>query len=415
MQAVILGAGASTRFYPLSEGRPKCLIPLMGKPILAWTIEALGKLAIKKIVLVNTGDSQIKDYFGDGKKFGVEITYVTQDKPLGMGDALLTAKDYLQEEFFLLNAHHLDIDNFSQLMIEKKREADAVLLAEEKENFWEFGVLDLKDDQALKLMEKPPKNQEFSRTCVVGIYLLTKDFLPVLAKTPRDQYQFEIALDQFMKLKKVKVVKTKLKPVSLKYPWDLLKVKDYLLEKMPHQISRGAKIGKGVILVGKMKIEDGVTIHENAVIKGPVYLGKNVLVGNNALIRDGAILEENARVGAFSEIKNSLFLPGATLGSGFVASSIIGENCRLAHNFTTANRRFDRKVIKVKIKEKEVETGLDDFGVLLGENVYTGIGVGTMPGITIGKNAVIGPGTFVFDDVLPGTKYFTEFKNKQVK
>ncbi|MBI5465032.1 hypothetical protein HY946_00280 [Candidatus Gottesmanbacteria bacterium] len=188
--------------------------------------------------------------------------------------------------------------------------------------------------------------------------------------------------------------------------------KNYLLEKNPHRISRGAKIGKGVILVGKMIIEEGATIFENAVIKGPVYIGKNVLVGNNALVRDGSVLEENCRIGAFAEVKNSIFLPHSSLGSGFVASSIIGENCRLAHGFVSANRRFDRETVRVKIKREEVDTGLDDLGVIMGEGVQAGIGVGTMPGITIGKGATIGPGTFVFEDVPPGVNYSTEFKSK---
>ncbi|TSC53156.1 MAG: bifunctional UDP-N-acetylglucosamine pyrophosphorylase / Glucosamine-1-phosphate N-acetyltransferase, partial [Microgenomates group bacterium LiPW_16] len=119
---------------------------------------------------------------------------------------------------------------------------------------------------------------------------------------------------------------------------------------------------------------------------------------------------ENSRVGALSEVKGSIFLPGSTLGSGFVASSIIGQHSRIAHGFVSANRRFDRKTIKVKVKGEEVDTGLDDLGVIMGEGVEAGIGVGTMPGVTIGKKATIGPGTFVFEDIPPGVNYYTQFK-----
>lgn len=410
MQAVILAAGASTRFYPLSDSLPKPMVSLLGQPILAHTLAALTKMEIRDIILVVGKDSSIKDYFADGKKYGVRITYVIQDKPLGMADGLLHARKLIREDFFLLHGHHLDIGEFILPLVEKKRTADGVLLVQERENPWEFGVVKIENGRIVNLVEKPNKGKEPSNNCVVGIYLLTPDFLTFLEKVKPSHYQLEEALDKFSKERKLAAEVTDKDTVSLKYPWDLLQLKNYLLEKNPHQISRGAKIGKGVILVGKMVIEDGATVYENAVIKGPVYLGKDVLVGNNALVRDLSCLEEGSHVGAFSEVKNSLFLPHSHLGSGFVASSIIGENCRLAHGFVTANRRFDRKSIRVNIKGKEIDTGLDDLGVIMGDNVYAGIGVGTMPGKTIGKGAVIGPGTFVFEDIPAGTNYYAEFK-----
>lgn len=410
MQAVILTAGASTRFYPLVEGRPKPMVYLLGKPLLAWTIASLVKMEIREIILVVSQDSPVKDYFGDGQKFGAKITYVVQEKPLGMGDALLKAKKMVKEDFFLLHGHHADIGEFIRPMVEKKRMSDGVLLVEERENFWEYGVLELDGDRPRGLVEKPARERKSGRPCVVGIYLLTPDFIPFLEKVTPSHYQLETALDKWIKAKNIRIVRAEKETVSLKYPWDLLKIKNYLLEKTPHQISRGAKIGKGVILVGKMIIEDGATILENAVIKGPVYIGKNVLIGNNALVRDGSVLEEGCQVGAFAEVKNSIFLPHSSLGSGFVASSIIGESCRLAHGFTSANRRFDRKTIWVMVKNEKIDSGLDDLGVIIGEGVYAGIGVGTMPGKTIGKGAIIGPGTFVFEDIPPGINYYTQFK-----
>ncbi len=417
MQAVILAAGASTRFYPLSESQPKPMVTLLGKPILAHTIQALAKINIKKIILVTGPDSSIKDYFGDGQKFGVGISYVTQEKPLGMADALLRADNLIKEDFFLLHGHHFDIGEFAVSMVQKKGASDGVLLVQERINPWEFGVVQLENERIVSLTEKPEKGKEPSNKCCVGIYLLSPEFIPFLKKISPSHYQLETGLDLYSKEKKVLAEITEKETISLKYPWDLLNLKNYLLQRIEHKISRGAKIGKGVLLSGKVVIEEGVSVMENAVIKGPAYIGKNVLVGNNALVRDYSSLEEETHVGAFSEVKNSLFLPGASLGSGFVASSIIGEGCRLAHGFTTANRRFDRKPVKVTIKDKEVDTGLEDLGVIMGNNVYAGIGVGCMPGKTIGKGTIIGPGTFVFEDVPPNCDYKTEFKNivKNVK
>ena len=411
MQAVILTAGASTRFYPLSESIPKAMVSIMGKPILAHTILALAKMDIRDIILVVSPNTSFKNYLGDGQQFGTKINYVIQDKPLGMADGLLRARKLIHDDFFLLHGHHLDIGEFIKPMVDKKRMTDGVLLISERDNPWEFGVVGLNNEKIISLVEKPTKGTQASNLCVAGIYLLTADFLPFLDKIKPSHYQLEMALNEWAKIKNLAAYQGQTTPVTLKYPWDLLNIKNYLLQRSDHRISRGAKIGKGVILVGKMVIEDGVTVMENAVIKGPVYLGKNVLVGNNALVRDGTVLEENCRVGAFSEVKNSLFLPNSSLGSGFVASSIIGQDCRLAHGLTTANRRFDRQTINVNVKGKIVDSGLNDLGVIMGDGVYAGIGVGTMPGRTIGKGAIIGPGTFVFEDVPTGVDYRTEFKN----
>ncbi len=409
MQAVILAAGASTRFYPF-EGKPKCMVPLLGRPILAHTIASLVKIGINELVIVTGKDSPISSSFGNGGRFGVKISYAIQEKPLGMGDALLQVGKMIKEDFLLLHGHHVDIEEFAALMMERKRTAEGVLLTEARENPWDYGVVGFDGDLIKEIVEKPKKGEEQSKICIVGIYLLTPTFLSFLEKVKLHHYQFEEALGKFAKTNNLKAVIAPRSTMSLKFPWDLFSLKNYLLSRLPHRISRGAKIGKGVILVGKMIIEEGATIYENAVIKGPAYIGRNVLVGNDALVREGTSLEEDSRVGAFSEIKDSIFFPHSSLGSGFIASSIIGENCRLAHGFISANRRFDRQTIKVKVKGNKVDTGLDDLGVIMGEGVQAGIGVGTMPGVTIGQKVKIGPGSFVFEDIEPGLNYYTQFK-----
>ncbi|MBI5465596.1 NTP transferase domain-containing protein, partial [Candidatus Gottesmanbacteria bacterium] len=254
MQAVILAAGASTRFCPLADDVPKCMIPLLGKPILEWTVSSLAKMGIGDIILV-TPPAGVNITTPPG----CEPKVVVQGKPLGMANALLCAKKFIKEDFLLLHGYHLDVGDFIKPMVEKKRNSEAVLLAEERQNFWEYGVLELENERAKGLVEKPAKSQELTKECVVGIYLLTPDFIPLLEKIPSSHYQLEMALDKWMKMKNIEVVRAQKPPVSLKYPWDLLEIKNYLLEKVPHQISRGAKIGKGVILVGKMIIEEGAT------------------------------------------------------------------------------------------------------------------------------------------------------------
>lgn len=408
MQAVILAAGASTRIYPLCEKHNKTMIPLLGKTLLERICENLKKLGIEEIIIIareNLGNLGNLSHLG-------HLKIVVQKEPLGMGDGLLKAKDLLKDDFLLVHGHHFDVSDFFAEMSALKKEADSVLLAKKREDIWKYGSLKLEGNRVLGIVEKPKKGEEPSNFADVGIYLLPKRFLEILSQEKKGHYNFETALDKLCQKQKVKVVFAKQKAVSFKYCWDLLNLKNNLLEKTQAFIGQKAQIAKNVILEGKVIIEDGAVIMENAVIKGPAYIGRKVMIGNSVLIRAGTVVEENCEIGAFSEIKNSVFLAGTHFGGGgFIGSSIIGEDCRLGHGFIAANKRFDRKQIKVVIKGEAVETGLDDLGVMMGEGVSCGIGVRVMPGTTIGSRSTIGPGTVVFEDVPVDTDYKTEFKN----
>lgn len=412
MQAVILAAGASTRVYPLCEKHNKTLIRLLGKTILERTIFVLEKSGIKDIILVlNSEGAAILPPLRCERKPKILI----QEEPLGMGDGLLKAKDLLKEDFLLLHGHHFDVDDFYPEMAALKKEADSVLLAEKRADIWKYGSLKLEDNRVLGIVEKPKKGEEPSDFADVGIYLLNKTFLEILSQEKEGHYNFETALNKLCQQQKVKVIFTKQKAVSFKYSWDLLNLKNYLLEKTPGFISQKAQIAKNVILEDKVIIEDGAVIMENAVIKGPAYIGRKVLIGNSVLVRSGTVIEENCEIGAFSEIKNSVLLAGTHFGGGgFIGSSVIGENCRLGHGFISANKRFDRKQIKVVIKDEVVETGLDDLGVMIGDGVNCGIKAGTMPGKTIGSGATIGPGIIVMEDIPAKKNHYVEFKSLKV-
>src|SRR3989344_7371489 len=146
--AIILAAGESSRFYPFNNIH-KSMVKILGKPILEHTIIGLKKEGIKEIIIVIGGSSTtIKDYFGDGGKFGVSIDYVVQKKPLGMGNALLLAEKKIKGDFLLLSAHRTDAYKFVKPLLENKLldKANAVLLANKKENTEIYGVLKFRSE-----------------------------------------------------------------------------------------------------------------------------------------------------------------------------------------------------------------------------------------------------------------------------
>ncbi len=107
-QAVILAAGEGQRLRPFTVNRPKIMISIGGKPIVQYVIESLAQNGIRSIVLVvGYGKEQVSDWLGSGEQFGVDITYITQEKQLGTAHALAQAKAVIETEFLVLSGDNL--------------------------------------------------------------------------------------------------------------------------------------------------------------------------------------------------------------------------------------------------------------------------------------------------------------------
>ncbi|HEV2339839.1 MAG TPA: NDP-sugar synthase [Patescibacteria group bacterium] len=408
MQAIILAAGNSSRMFPYAGKQHKSEIYIFGKMLIEHTILSLAQSGIKDILIVITPHSTIRERLGNGEAYGVSITYAIQGKPLGMGDAVLSAREQLQENFFVLNGYHVNVSEFLGDMMHKQG-SSIVLLAKKDTVKDHYGNIVLENDKVLQVREKPEKSLKTDHR-LVGIYLLNKQFISLLSSLPTTDFQFEEALDRYAKQFDARCVVTKKATISLKYPWDLLYVKDFFLKRIEKtKIASTAEIGKNVVMDGNVIVKEGATIHEGVVIKGPCYIGKNAVVGNNAVLRDNVCVEADCLVGATMETKNTLFMQGAHTHSGFIGDSIIGMEAKIAGDFCTANARLDRGNVQAIVKEEKIDTYLTRLGVTLGNHCNVGIRVSTMPGIIVGNNVTIGPSTTVMKNIPSDVTYYTKF------
>ena len=408
MQAIITAAGQSSRFYPFTDFGHKSFIPVLGKPIIYHTLESLKLAGIKDVVII-IGKEVDKSLIAD-TIHGLSITYIVQPEPLGLGNALLLAQQYLEDEFFVLYPHHVDFQDYKKALEEKSQHDGIVLLGKKEDDLSRFGVLKLEGDRVLDIIEKPKKGFEPSNIRVIGMYLLCRKFLSYLKDVSKDHYNFEEAVALFAKNEYVKVHVTDKAAISFKYPWDLFSVSNYLFSLQKPHISKNASISKSASVFGNVVLEDGVVVKEGAVISGQCYIGKNSYIGTNALVRDGVSIGQNCVIGSNMEVKNSVILDGTTTHSGFIGDSVIGKNTKIAAYFCSGNVRLDRKSVKVKMPKEEVDSGRHSLGVIIGSRVNVGIRVSTMPGITIGNDAIIGPGTTVMKNIDESTLYYAKYK-----
>jgi len=393
MQAVILAGGRCSRFWPLNK-RHKSLLRIMGKPLIFYAIEGLKKLKIKEIIIVQGPKKEIEEELEKYRLAGLKIQYVVQAKPKGMGNALWQARNLIKEQFLVLNAERIDIEEIVSNVEYQMSNLKGLLFGQKTENPQLFGMARIKGDRILGVVEKPKKGKEPSDIKVIGVYLLEPRFFNFYQKTKKNQYDFEDALSDYVKKNYIRIKilrKSEKETPSLKYPWHLFQVQRYLFDKfLKKKIERSAKIAKSAVIRGSVYIGRNVRIFEGAVVKGPCYIGDNSVIGNNCLIREYVDLEKNCLVGAMAEVCRTIFQEEVHCHSGYFGDSIFGRRCRLGAGNITANVRIDRKEIRSRVK-----TGLRSLGAICGEGTKTGIHCSFMPGALVGSDSQIYPRTLV--------------------
>ncbi|MEM1586616.1 MAG: sugar phosphate nucleotidyltransferase [Candidatus Bathyarchaeia archaeon] len=409
MKAVVLAAGEGRRLRPLTYTRPKHMIPVCGKPILEHLINSLKASGIEKIlIVVNYKADVIKEYFGDGSKHSAKIEYVYQREISGTASAILSAREHVNEPFLAVNGDILAPPETIKQAMDRFNLGDvnATLAAVRVDRPGEFGVLKVKNGELIDIIEKPAIDFP-SNLINAGIYVFSPDIFDYIERTKMTE-RGELEITESIRLmirenKRVSVVEVSGERwLDIGRPWDLLEANARLLSQIKPAIL--GEVEDGARIKGPVFVDEGVLVRSGSYIEGPVFIGGGSDIGPNCYIRPYTSIGRNVRVGNACEIKNSMLMDNVHVGHlSYIGDSIIGENCNLGAGSISANLRFDRKTVKMRIKGEVVDSGRVKMGVVMGDNVLTGVGALFMPGVTIGCNCWIGPNVVVYDDVPPNT------------
>ena len=339
MQAVIIAAGESARFWPLANGIHKSQIFLLGKPLIYWTLKGLKEAGIGDVVVVHGKDSSLPDMLNQENDLGIKVSFVVQEESLGTGNALWQAREFITQPFFVVWPNKVNVGELAKEMIaaQQKQGTDAVFVGAKTNTPHDYGIARMQRDQLAEIVENPEEGKEPSDTKVIGAYLLSPDFFSYYESIKKHHEADLIeGINLYIKDKKASLIILKDEAAALKYPWELFYIMDILFaaQKDEQIIHPTAKIGKGTVLEGR------------------VYIGKNCEIGANNVIRGPVSLEKGVKTGAFFEIKHSIVQSGTTFHSGYIGDSVIGKNCAFGAGFTTANLRLDRSNVKSTVKEK---------------------------------------------------------------
>ena len=201
-KAVLLVGGKGTRLKPLTDKTPKALLEVHKKAVTEHIFDLLKKYGIKEAVLcVGHLKNKIKEHFGDGSGFGINIDYVEEDEPLGTAGPLKLAKKYLKESFIVSNGDELKNINIPRMFrLHKRKDALATLALTTVQDPSHYGVARLDGSRIVEFVEKPKKEETPSNLINAGFYILEpqvidmipegfsmleKDVFPKLAKMGR--------------------------------------------------------------------------------------------------------------------------------------------------------------------------------------------------------------------------------------
>jgi bifunctional UDP-N-acetylglucosamine pyrophosphorylase/glucosamine-1-phosphate N-acetyltransferase len=388
MQALILAAGRGKKLDPLTEKRPKSMIYIGKKPLLAYTIDYLKEIGITEIsIIVGHAREIIIDYFGNGNKLGVNIKYIVQPEQNGIGDAILKAeKEFYErtdEYFFLIYGDLAVYPNIYKNLYfsfnSMKQPIAAICLAPDPSQYGSIYI-----DSDIKITKFVEKSKEMKRGDYIlsGAFILPNQLFSILKEFKGNM---EKALEFLVNNHELYGAIWDDGWIDLAFPWHILSANKMIMDAWQYaQIHKTAHIEGNVIIDGPVHIDENVMIESGAILRGPCYIGPNSYIGNNALIREYTSIGANSKIGFSVELKNCIIFGNSKIGRlSFIGDSVLGENVYIGAGTTTVNDDLNGETIKMKINGRFEDSKLKKLGAFVGDNTL------------IGSNIVLSPGTII--------------------
>jgi len=397
MKAIIMAAGKSTRTYPLTLTKPKPLLPVANKPILAHQLDALHGIIDTAVIVVGYKKDMIIAAFGDSYQ-GIRLEYVEQTEQRGTGHAVLQCAALINEPFLAMNGDDLYDPRDLARLAEKEQAALAMNVPDPRL----YAAFELKNgDQVVRIVEKP--KEIFSNLANIGAYKFTPRVFEILENTKpsiRGEIEVTCAVQTLAEKGVFRVVECIGYWLPIGYPWHLLDANAYFLDHFLANDVKG-EVSPAAHLTGAVSVGAGTLIRPGAVIDGPVCIGDNCVIGPNCFLRPGTTIGNGCRIGQSVEIKNSILMD-QTFASHltYIGDSVLGEGVNLGCGTVTANFRHDGQNHKSMVNDKLIDTGRKKLGAVIADGVHTGINTSIYPGRKLWPGVITRPGEIVDHDII---------------
>ena len=348
MKALVLAGGRGTRLRPITHTRAKQLVPVANKPVLFFGLESIAAAGIKEVgiivsdpremlqpdhrtgelvtVLVNS-QAEIRAAVGDGSRFGLKVTYIQQEAPLGLAHAVKIAEDFMAGDSFVMYlGDNLIKDGITHFVREFDAEKpDAQILLAKVARPWEFGVAELEGERVVRLEEKPKAPK--SDLALVGVYLFTSsifDAVRAIQPSPRGELEITDAIQHMISTKK------NVRSHVIHGWWkdtgrveDLLEANRIVLADLATRID--GTVDSATVIEGAVQIGAG-TVVERSHLRGPLVIGANAVV-KDSYVGPFTALADGVQL-SVCEIEHSIVLDNSHIHDigRRIESSLIGRD-----------------------------------------------------------------------------------------
>ena len=344
MKGIVLHGGNGTRLRPLTHTGPKQLLPIANKPMSQFCLESIKSAGITEIAIIigGIGSNRVREYYKDGKDFGVTITYIEQDLPRGIAHAIRLCKDFVGNDRFLVflgdNIIQKEIVEFAREF--EKSDASASILLCEVDNPSRFGIADVKDGKITKIMEKPKHPP--TNLAVTGIYFLTPiifDVIDNLKPSWRNELEITDSL-QILLEKNHKITYHKITDYwkDTGTPEDIIHANGEILENIKPSFC-GTK-DDSVSISGNVTVGHESVLRKDVRITGPAIIGKNCTIEDNVIIGPNTSIGDNCVISS-SDIAQSIVMSDCTIKARIkIRNSIIAFNSKIISTESHDERVF---------------------------------------------------------------------------
>jgi glucose-1-phosphate thymidylyltransferase len=334
LKGLILSGGKGTRLRPITHTSAKQLVPVANKPVLFYGIEAMAEAGIEEVGIIiapETG-AEIEAAAGDGSRFGVRISYIVQDEPLGLAHAVLTAEPFLGESAFVMYlGDNLLQGGISELVAAfREHEPDALILLTPVPDPQNYGVAELAGagpgavGPVVRLIEKPA--EPATDLALVGVYMFTAgihDAARAIEPSARGELEITDAIQHLVD------GGLRVEPHIVRGWWkdtgrleDMLEANRLILDNLVGRVD-GELVDSQVD--GRVVIEEGARL-ERTVVRGPAIIGAGARL-SDCYIGPYTAIGERCTIAA-SEVEHSILLAGCSVCDldGRMESSLLGRN-----------------------------------------------------------------------------------------
>lgn len=390
VSAVILAAGEGRRLEPLTNRRPKPMVPVANRPLLEHVLEAVVAAGIDHVVfVVGYRQERIRNHFGDGDEWGIDVEYVEQSTQLGTGHAVLQAEPAVDGPFAVVNGDRIVDPSIVTTVCDRAASGETPTVAVTRvDNPQAYGVVTLEGDRVVAIDEKPDVPVETGRINA-GVYGFSPAIFEAIRETTTaGELTITATLNDVASAAGVYAVSYDGRWLDVSNLWDLLAVNAALIGA--DEAASESTVGEAVASETTGAHADSVSVADDAVLADTVRVGPNVTLGGATAIG------RNATVEAGAVVENAVVFPDAVIGAGAVVrGAIVAGNARIGPNATVAGEPAT-VVVGDTVHHDVALSGV------VGDNATIGAGATLTDGAVVGDDVAAEAGVVVDGRVAPG-------------